>query len=266
MDDCAEARRELAAARSARDEALERVQMLEQQVRPRRGRQGAGPPAPPDAGRGLLMGSGRGFLLPRGAGPPPPDAGVSCRSSPTRTTSRRRGPTGSGRRAASTSWRSRWPRCSARCPGDRYSWGLLGPGVGVVFISLSRLSSSPEAAKTSVPLQAGPPCPVPGNLRVAHVCAWRVASTGLSCPRAPTGSSCTRPFRAAWWGGPHVSLVPCGHRREVRTPQLSLARPRSGLDTRQSKGAGPAQRRTWLQTLGPRPALGADSCLFLGFS
>ncbi|XP_068831577.1 TNFAIP3-interacting protein 2 [Capricornis sumatraensis] len=42
MDDCAEARRELAAARSARDEALERVQMLEQQVRPRRGRQGAG--------------------------------------------------------------------------------------------------------------------------------------------------------------------------------------------------------------------------------
>ncbi|XP_017905326.1 PREDICTED: TNFAIP3-interacting protein 2 [Capra hircus] len=32
MDDCAEARRELAAARSARDEALERVQMLEQQI------------------------------------------------------------------------------------------------------------------------------------------------------------------------------------------------------------------------------------------
>lgn len=67
MDDCAEARRELAAARSARDEALERVQMLEQQVRPRRGRQGAGPPSPPDAGRGLLMGSG--------AWPPPPDTG-----------------------------------------------------------------------------------------------------------------------------------------------------------------------------------------------
>nr|AAI49435.1 TNIP2 protein [Bos taurus] len=32
MDDCAEARRELAAARSARDAALERVQMLEQQI------------------------------------------------------------------------------------------------------------------------------------------------------------------------------------------------------------------------------------------
>ena len=101
---------------------------------------------------------------------------------------------------------------------------------------------------------------MPGNLWVARVCAWRVASAGLSCPRAPTGSSCTRPFRAAWWGGPHVSLVPHGHRREVRTPQLSLARPRLGLDTRQSKGAGPAQRRTWLQTLEPRPALGVDSC------
>lgn len=48
MDDCAEARRELAAARSARDAALERVQMLEQQVRPQRGRRGAGPPSPPE--------------------------------------------------------------------------------------------------------------------------------------------------------------------------------------------------------------------------
>lgn len=53
MDDCAEARRELAAAKSARDAALERVQMLEQQVRRA---VGAG-------GRGLLASRGRGFLL-----------------------------------------------------------------------------------------------------------------------------------------------------------------------------------------------------------
>ena len=50
MDDCAEARRELAAAKSARDAALERVQMLEQQVR----RAGGGASSPP-GGRGLLL-------------------------------------------------------------------------------------------------------------------------------------------------------------------------------------------------------------------
>uniref|UniRef100_A0A481CAM2 TNFAIP3-interacting protein 2 isoform 1 n=1 Tax=Sus scrofa TaxID=9823 RepID=A0A481CAM2_PIG len=40
VDACAEAKQELASARRARDAALERVQMLEQQVAPRRGRRG----------------------------------------------------------------------------------------------------------------------------------------------------------------------------------------------------------------------------------
>lgn len=40
VDACAEAKQELASARRARDAALERVQMLEQQVAPGRGRRG----------------------------------------------------------------------------------------------------------------------------------------------------------------------------------------------------------------------------------
>lgn len=142
MDDCAEARRELAAARSARDgEALERVQMLEQQVRPRHGRQGAGPPSPPGAGRGLLMGSGRGFL--RRAGPPPGRRRLLQILAYKDDFTSERPMRERGRRAGiHASWRSRWPRCSARCPGDRYSRGLRAR-VGVAFISPLAPSSSP---------------------------------------------------------------------------------------------------------------------------
>lgn len=102
---------------------------------------------------------------------------------------------------------------------------------------------------------------------------WHLCAPGGICVRAEGGvrrpvlSSCpdwellhtAPPCRVMGW-------PPRGHRRGVRTPQSSLARPRSSLGPRQSKGAGPAQRWTRLQTLEPKPASGADACLFLGFS
>lgn len=41
------------------------------------------------------------------------------RFSPTRMTSRQKGLTENGPKLGSTSWRSRWPPCGTRCPGDR---------------------------------------------------------------------------------------------------------------------------------------------------
>ncbi|XP_073660869.1 TNFAIP3-interacting protein 2 isoform X7 [Tursiops truncatus] len=105
INDCAEARRELEAVRRARDAALERVQMLEQQVPPT--------PGPGAGGRwGPFSEQKRRCRLT-----------VEClsphRSSRTRMTSRRRGLTGSGLRVGSRSWRNGWPCCSARYPANR---------------------------------------------------------------------------------------------------------------------------------------------------
>nr|XP_045375860.1 TNFAIP3-interacting protein 2 isoform X4 [Camelus bactrianus] len=93
INDCAEVKQELAAARRVRDAALERVQMLEQQVPP----PGLGSPA---------------VRSPRVGQSEP-------RFSRTRMTSHQRGPIGSGLKAGLRSWRNSWPPCSPGRPGGR---------------------------------------------------------------------------------------------------------------------------------------------------
>ncbi|XP_032348743.1 TNFAIP3-interacting protein 2 isoform X4 [Camelus ferus] len=93
INDCAEVKQELAAARRVRDAALERVQMLEQQVPPL----GLGSPA---------------VRSPRVGQSEP-------RFSRTRMTSHQRGPIGSGLKAGLRSWRNSWPPCSPGRPGGR---------------------------------------------------------------------------------------------------------------------------------------------------
>ncbi|XP_026959711.1 TNFAIP3-interacting protein 2 isoform X7 [Sagmatias obliquidens] len=105
INDCAEARRELEAVRRARDAALERVQMLEQQV-----------PPTPGPGAGGRWGP---FSEQKRRCPLTVECLSPHRSSRTRMTSRRRGLTGSGLRVGSRSWRNGWPCCSARYPANR---------------------------------------------------------------------------------------------------------------------------------------------------
>nr|XP_006074693.1 TNFAIP3-interacting protein 2 isoform X3 [Bubalus bubalis] len=213
MDDCAEARRELAAARSARDAALERVQMLEQQILAYK------------------------------------DDFTSERADRERAQSRiheLEEQVASLQRQAS--WRQVQPGFPRARGGARLRFSFKHFELSC---GCQDLGSAPGRAV--MPSARKPP--------------------GGTCVRAEGGIR--RPVLSSWpgWELLHAAPPCCvggwpprGHRRGVRTPQSSLARPCSGLGTRQSKGAGPAQRRTWLQMLEPKPASGADACLFLGFS
>lgn len=110
INDCVEVKEELTAVRRARDAALERVQMLEQQVWPW-------------VGEGVCGGSQVGtfsILSSRnGAACRQPRVLPPFRFLLTRMISPRKGPIESVLRGGFKSWRSRWPPCGTRRPGGR---------------------------------------------------------------------------------------------------------------------------------------------------
>ena len=66
-------------------------------------------------------------------------------------------------------------------------------------------------------------------------------------------------------GGPPRGPLPSWAQAGVLDPSVVLGTSSFGPQ-HQSEGAGPTKRQTGFQTLEPRPASGADSCLFLGFA
>lgn len=229
-------------ARSSEIMTLERVWMLEQQ-RPRRGSSGRA--AVSSWREGLLMGSAASS---GGGGAAPPGRGRLLQILATRTTSPRRGPTGAG---AEPHPRAGEAGGLAAAPGvqETGTAGVSGPGWGRLHFSPRAFRALLRLLRPSVPPPGRAAVPSAQKLSGWHMC---VREGGIHRPvlsSCPTGSSCTRPFLAKCRGWPHVSLVPQGIGRGGPGPSVVLHALARASTPGGAKVRGPAQRRTWLQTL-----------------
>lgn len=106
---------------------------------------------------------------------------------------------------------------------------------------------------------------------------WFRAGQGLRAQRPQTSGwhmcvhggwhppACPGLVAPACCGGPPRGPLPSWAQAGVLDPSVVLGTSSFGPQ-HQSEGAGPTKRQTGFQTLEPRPASGADSCLFLGFA